>query len=205
MSDTARIDELNIIRSVPYEEFFGEMKISDEKKRELIRIAEDFEEDYLTFIILISDYIDAKKTDYDTLMWEFAFIWESTASKYLFDREFISEYAPAFAKDAIDSTLRNVGDEWFFSDDRAVFNAENEALTIFNRGEYLDAVEKGLTRKRWVSLLDGRERKTHRIADGQEVGIFEFFQVGKAKMQYPKAPCNHPKEVINCRCYVAYH
>lgn len=201
------LDELNVLRSMPYKTFFGEMEISEEKKKRLIEIAEKFEEDYLFFLIWMADEIEMERIDYSDIKKRFSIAWKKTASEYLFDEDFLNAYADKFADNAVESTLRHVDSEYYFSEDRARFNAENEALTIFNREEFLEAVENGFTMKKWISLLDGRERKTHGIADGQEVGIFDMFHVGAAKMLFPRdflSAHMHPEETVGCRCFMTY-
>lgn len=55
--------------------------------------------------------------------------------------------------------------------------------------------------KVWSTAIDGRERESHRIANGQIVPIDEPFQVGDHQMQRPGDRTNaSAREVINCRC-----
>lgn len=61
-------------------------------------------------------------------------------------------------------------------------------------------------RRRWNSLLDGKERDTHHEADGQTtpqnspytVGGFQLFHPGDSSLGAP------PRETANCRCYETY-
>mgnify|MGYP003133155469 CR=1 FL=1 len=55
-------------------------------------------------------------------------------------------------------------------------------------------------RKRWVTSIDGRERGSHRAADGQERDFDEPFDVNGAQLMFPGDPAGPPGEVINCRC-----
>lgn len=202
--------ELNVIRSMSFDEFFGAMDLTEEQIDLLIEMAEEFEEDYLFFITWMEELIDKETTDYKNVKNRFSKTWSDTASKYLDDEQFIMEYSERFADNAVESTLRHVTEPWYFSPDRATFNAENEALTVFNRGVFLDAIEQGYTRKTWQSLLDGRERHTHMIADGQTVGMFELFEVGAAHLLYPRDVSDigdgkmHPREIVSCRCFLTY-
>jgi hypothetical protein len=55
-------------------------------------------------------------------------------------------------------------------------------------------------RKRWLTSIDGRERDSHRAADGQERDFDEPFDVNGAQLMFPGDPAGPPGEVINCRC-----
>jgi hypothetical protein len=58
--------------------------------------------------------------------------------------------------------------------------------------------------KRWYATPDRRTRPTHASANGQVVPIKDPFQVGGASLMYPGDPSGPGKEVIMCRCAVAY-
>lgn len=96
--------------------------------------------------------------------------------------------------------------EYWLSIYRAINIARNEANTLLNYSDYLDAKDRGCTRKVWLTMLDDKVRETHDEVEGQSVGIDEFFQVGNSELRFPQdwmmAP--DPKEVINCRCAVDY-
>lgn len=55
--------------------------------------------------------------------------------------------------------------------------------------------------KVWNSLLDGRERDTHREADAQERPVDLAFTVGGASLMYPGDPNGPFREIVNCRCF----
>jgi hypothetical protein len=59
--------------------------------------------------------------------------------------------------------------------------------------------------KEWISVLDNRTRRDHKIVDGTIVDFDSpFIMASGASLQYPgdtKAPAN---EVINCRCTIAF-
>jgi uncharacterized protein with gpF-like domain len=59
--------------------------------------------------------------------------------------------------------------------------------------------------KEWLSQRDQRVRETHRIADGQRVGLDDPFIVGESELQYPRDPAGDPEEIIQCRCDTLYH
>ena len=63
------------------------------------------------------------------------------------------------------------------------------------------AIEKGAdVVKQWDSTLDGRTRPTHRMLDGQIVGVNDYFESESgARALYPGG-FGDPKEDCNCRC-----
>jgi uncharacterized protein with gpF-like domain len=59
--------------------------------------------------------------------------------------------------------------------------------------------------KEWVSVTDNRTRNDHRIENGQVADLEDtFIMASGIKMQYPGDPKAPAKEVINCRCTVAF-
>lgn len=64
-----------------------------------------------------------------------------------------------------------------------------------------DARDKGvIMKKRWLSTLDSKTRKTHQHLDGQTVGIDEYFiSKSGSKAQAPKK-FGDSKEDMGCRC-----
>lgn len=88
---------------------------------------------------------------------------------------------------------------------RAQTIAQTESNRAWNAGVYASALYyepatgAGWT-KVWVTRDDGRERASHRRADGQEVPLRDYFQVGGVPMRYPGDPAAPADEVVNCRC-----
>ena len=203
------MDELNIIRSMSYEDYFGDMGITKEQKERRIRLAEELEEIYLLLLILMDEAIENEVMDYSDIISSVADKWEEAVERELPDEDYLEEYVPRFVGNAVEVTLRHVEDPWYFSMDRVIYNAENEANVVINRAEYLEAISEGKTMKTWHSLLDGKERLSHNEADGQTIGIFDLFQVGRARLMHPKDikfgdGVDHPQEIINCRCYMTF-
>lgn len=54
--------------------------------------------------------------------------------------------------------------------------------------------------KRWLGTNDNRTRASHRVADGQIVGLDEKFVVGGAELDFPGEAGGPAHEVIQCRC-----
>jgi hypothetical protein len=58
--------------------------------------------------------------------------------------------------------------------------------------------------KVWLATEDDRTRETHVDANGQEVPLNEYFDVGGYPAMYPGDPDLPDEEVINCRCTLIY-
>jgi hypothetical protein len=118
--------------------------------------------------------------------------------------EQLDEYISLFSSMVVDTTYKNIDDEYFLSDDRARYIAENEANTVANYEQFKTAVNSGKTKKKWIDMRDNRERKTHLKVGGTVKPINDYFVVGESLMLYPKSLDADPKEVINCRCTIKY-
>lgn len=95
--------------------------------------------------------------------------------------------------------------EWRKSRWRAELIARTEINTATNEGAHIGAKATGLElQKMWVTAVDGRERPSHRFADGQVRQMEGKFLVGNVEMSKPGAAGAPAEEVCNCRCAVAY-
>jgi len=206
-------DEINKLgepykkRAIPYDEYFGEMELTEEQKEERISFSEETE-DFIKFILaLILAMTDYNAIDEDYLTETLTTSYLGVIGAYTGIDEYLETYAAEFSKDFIGTTLENIEDVWYLSDDRAMFDAENEANTILNYKEYVMAIASGYTQKEWRTFRDSRVRKTHRKLDGKTIGIKSLFEVGKTFMRFPKdtkMAQTHPEELIGCRCTIHY-
>jgi hypothetical protein len=73
----------------------------------------------------------------------------------------------------------------------ANFAVEKSAKTLFSENDLS---------KRWLAVMDGRERIWHRAANGQTVRMNENFIVGGEEM--PRPGEGSARNVINCRCRI---
>lgn len=93
---------------------------------------------------------------------------------------------------------------WLFSASRAEKAARNTTNSLYGCSRFEQLKQQGYKYKEWHTIMDGRERATHAIANGQIVPIDEPFIVGGYKLMFPRdvtygAP---PSEIINCRCSI---
>lgn len=78
--------------------------------------------------------------------------------------------------------------------------ARTELTDTINDGTHRALTKEGYTRKRWSTVIDGREREAHAEADGQETLINEAFKVGGELAMYPGDENLSASARINCRC-----
>lgn len=91
---------------------------------------------------------------------------------------------------------------------RAEVIGRTEALRAVHQGTeemYAQAIESGEIRaeqieRKWVTRLDGRERRTHKFLSGQKRGWGEPFVTENGTIRYPGDPQAPASEVIQCRC-----
>ena len=201
-------DELNSSKSraIPYDLYFGEMDLTEKQKEERIKASKQIESMMLFLFSLLSvmnEYsyqnvefvVNQVKTQYSNII----------SSSEVMD-DYLTGYVQEFSEQIVETTQEYFEDEWYLSDDRAIFVAENEANTTFNYLEYKKAVNSGKTKKRWVTMRDRHVRHTHQLVDGKTIGINDVFLVGDSEMFYPKdttfgASAN---EIVNCRCSIKY-
>lgn len=187
--------------SIPYEEYFGEMEISNEEKEKRTELAKELE---VLFLFLFMAYAREQSDKVKKILQDkykdiaTEFIGVEKASSY------IEEYAKQIIEDTIRVTNKNIDDPYYTSWDRAMFIAENEANSIGNYRQQLEAVKSGKKYKTWLTMNDKKVRHTHKEIDSLKIPIFEAFQVGDSKMMFPKDSNGEAKETVNCRCVLEY-
>lgn len=206
MAQIFGFDEIEKIRSMPYDKFFGEMGITKQQKQQRIEFSNKFEDDmrFLLMLMLImreSGKVDAKKAAYQfekkLLEWILLYIALDSETK-----TYISEFCLSTAQ----VTADHIEEKYFISEDRIRLVSENAALDFLNNQDFKEA-SKSKTHKTWNTIIDGRERATHHKQDQTTIPIDSYFLVGEALMRYPHdmaVAFTNPEEVINCRCWITY-
>ena len=210
-------DELNIRpsnrRSEPYKEYFSKMSISDKEKQERITFSEQMEEVVLYILALIETNIESGETDQEYIQTQFYDKYLDVIASYMLIDTYIKQYAFGVTKQIIDATFerfstedKSITDDYYLSNDRAMFISECEANSILNYRQYSKAVKAGKTKKKWIDVGDKRERKTHLEVGGTTLPINEPFSVGDSLLQFPKDVSlgASADEVVNCRCSIQY-
>lgn len=209
-------DELNILskegssyemRSMDYEEFFRPMRISKAQKKRRIEMAEKLEDKILFILSLIAVLNEYSEVDWDYITLQF----KNAYMDVLGGAELMDDYTIQYVKDIsqklADSTKENITDPYTVSYDRARLISENEAATLINHQELVEALALGKTKKQWLSMRDKKVRHTHVLVDGKTLRIEEPFLVGDSLMMIPRDSETYgasAKEVVNCRCACKY-
>lgn len=218
MSKIASYDELNVRelgnrRSEPYKEYFSKMSISDKEKQERIAFSEQMEEVVLYILALIETTIESGETKREYIQAQFYDKYLDVIASYMLIDAYIKQYAVDITKQIIDTTFerlssedKSITDDYYLSNDRAMFISECEANSILNYRQYSKAVKSGKTKKKWIDVGDKRERKTHLEVGGTTLPIGEPFSVGDSLLQFPKDTSlgASADEIVNCRCSIQY-
>ena len=111
-----------------------------------------------------------------------------------------------FTDDTLEKTYENLDDPWYLSDERATYIAANSTNSLRNLDDYIIAKKSGKKKKRWVTKMDLRVRKTHKITNGKLVDIDKPFVIGTSRLMFP---CDTSlgasmSEIANCRCVCKY-
>lgn len=191
-------------RSEPYNQYFGVMELTEEQMDEREECAQQLEEPVRDFLLLSLLGIALGTPLFIAAADELA--------TRIIERDIAdAEYARTLADELAESTERNQDDPWYFSDDRAMFIAENESNTIVNNRDFLDAKMRGFKRKQWKGIKDKKQRESHRELNDLIIPIDEYFQIGEAQGLFPKDMMSeettlpeYPEETVNCRCSIKY-
>lgn len=213
-------DELNIRpnnrRSEPYKEYFSKMSISDKEKQERIAFSEQMEEVVLYILALIETTIENGESDQEYIQTQFYDKYLDVVLGYMLIDSYIKEYVLETSKQIIGTTFSHIvekhpdseqaTDDYYLSNDRAMFISECEANSILNYRQYSKALKSGKTKKTWIDVGDKRERKTHLEVGGITIPINESFSVGDSLLMFPT---DHSlgasaDEIVNCRCSIQY-
>ncbi len=204
-----KIDELNSPKEFDSEEYiknyFKPMRISEDRKEERENAARDFR-DVLLFILALI----AIENEYNALNWayieeQFRRELEKAALRYARSTQALQDYIAEKASDFIGITREHdLTDPYWTSDERATYEAVNEANSVVSMGELQRAKELGAEKKCWRTERDNRVRFTHMRVDGKSVALDRMFEVGDALMRFPGDFVHSVRESVNCRCCLEY-
>lgn len=203
------MDELNDleITDALFDEYFEEMELTKKEKEERADFSKKFHKMMLFIFSVIAvmksyNYL-RKRYIADRLSEEY----RNILSQYIDIDDYLDNYINEFSDNTIDTTFRNIDDDFFLSEDRAFLISVNEANTGFNYNQFAEAVKSGKTRKQWITEKDRRVRRTHRELDDKSIPILDLFKVGKTQMRFPHDTLYglNYEELSNCRCSVKYY
>lgn len=122
-------------------------------------------------------------------------------------RETEAGYAQGLGQNAVAGLIRTAirAEGGTLARARAAVIARTETHNAANAAAQEAIATTGLpVVKEWVASVDGRERSSHRAADGQMVALHEPFRVGGEALMYPGDTTGSPENVISCRCAVSH-
>lgn len=210
---TNKFDEINGLKTEDdkerkIREFFEEMELPQDEIEERIKHCKNLEELFERIFILALAMNKTGDEDEEYLTGYLEQGYYDDMEEYGHDTSepFYAERMDLVAESIVGTTFAYIADEYYTSATRAIECAENETNASENYKREQDAIKNGYTKKRWITMLDDKVRKTHMHADGQSVAIGTPFTVGDYKMMFPldQSLGAHAKEVINCRCSVEY-
>lgn len=226
-----RLDELNVNqrRSKPYEDYFGEMRITKQQVKRRTGLAEDIEEAMMAFFdsLITAEQYGMLSVMSNSIADEYKQRYiEAARTHGIADAPILAhtdDYVDGVRENTTEAIKRlsrgeqrpSQGNDddittavlWYLSEDRAILNGEDQANYILDHTELVEAIEAGYTRKEWLSMRDRKVRDTHREVDGTVIPITDPFEVGGYLMMTPKddslgAP---DEEIAGCRCSLRFH
>jgi len=204
-------DELNRLvgfkRSIPIDIYFGEMQIDAEQQKRRKDTAERLEDEFFEILAWAFYTQQSGKLQESAvknrLKGAFETVLGTEVRRLPETEDMIDLLSSEIARTTVD---RGDEDPFFLSADRARLLAEDNSNNFWNYYDFDNALSRGKKWKYWNTILDGRERISHNLADGQMQPILMPFEVGDSLLMYPKDTSLGAslEEIINCRCSVTY-
>ncbi len=202
-------DELNILSEKGIQDidtYFDEMELSEKEKEKRKEFSRELQDVILFIFALFSVMKEHNSLDEQYIMEQLQSRYSGVVLRYMDIDKYLNDYIEDFSAEAVDTTMKHIGEPFYLSNDRSILISENEANVIFNYGEFAEAIKAGKTRKQWVDIRDKKERKTHREIGGVVIPIRDAFEVGDSLMLFPKDASLGAgmAEIANCRCIAEY-
>lgn len=201
------IDEINkpFDADAYIEDYFKPMRINEEEREQRKQASKDFREYLLTLFLLIGIQSEYIAVNWTVIEEEMRIEFERAATRYANNTQMLRNYIADKASEFVRITRENIDKgEYWVSDERATYEAVNEANEVFGIGEYQDAVESGMRFKEWVTQRDPLVRKSHREVDGKKIPINDYFVLEKGILLFAGDYSNCPSETYGCRCTTVY-
>ena len=206
-------DQLNTLydaerdrKSMDYEEYFGDMDLTDEQKTQRTDSAKKFQTIFegllaLVFYLYQDDAYDYTEAIYGTQEAYLGILAGVSVSDY-----YREAHVPNTVNSIVNTMLTYPDDPFNFSIDRAIMIAENEANSMWNDAEFEEALQAGKKRKTWNTIIDKSTRDWHREMNSVSKPITEPFDVAGEFMMFPRDESLGASggNIVNCRCSVTY-
>lgn len=211
MFDGLSFDELNSLlankRSMSFEQYFGEMELSDDEIQQRIELAEKLEDGFLFVLALLFTMQQYNEVNWERARQEYENRYLSALAGYVTITPYIRQYVRDMSYDIMDSTKKHQAEYYYYSPDRGKFMAECESNTTRSYQCNEDAIAQGKTMKRWLTMGDKRVRTTHKEVGGTSKPIGEPFYVGGSLLLYPRdfSLGASAEQTAGCRCSIEYY
>lgn len=111
------IDELNIpmpySRSEPFEQYFGDMDLTDEEKEKRIEVAEDLDDLMLFIFALIAVMRENNAVDKDYIALQINNRYIAILQGHMGIDKYLEDYIRQFSNTFIQTTFDSIDDEWY--------------------------------------------------------------------------------------------
>lgn len=210
MFDGMSFDELNSLlankRIMSFEQYFGEMELSDDEIQRRIKLAEKLEDGFLFVLALLFTMQQQNTVNWERARQEYENRYLSALAGYVTITPYIRNYVRSMSYDVMDSTRNHQSNIYYYSPDRSRFMAENESNFARSYQVNEDAIASGFKKKRWITMRDKKVRETHKEVDGHVKAIDDLFYVGGSLMGYPRDGSlgASSSEIVGCRCSIQY-
>lgn len=190
--------------------YFDSMELSDDEKENRKEFSKSMVDIMLFIFALFSVMRQYNSINKQFIIRQLQSRYSGLVLQYMDIDKMIDDYIKRFSEEIVDTTLKYPGEEYYLSNDRATLIGVNEANSILGYRQLQEAKEKGYTRKTWITEGDKKVRETHREVDMQEMPLFDYFVVGNSLMLFPHDNLSEygrnaeEKEIVNCRCSIAY-
>lgn len=183
------------------DEYFKPMQVTEKAKEE----RKEASRDLFDLLLLIFALISGGWASTEYIIDKFNYELRSIAMNYGDVDSYYDDYVDAAVNNIMTTTMAHVGSDYWVSPERAAEIAVNEANTILNYKELMDAKAMGYTSKTWKAEIDRRTRKEHIKMDGKTIPIDEWFVFSDCHVQMPRDEVNGTaKQVVNCRCVLKF-
>lgn len=216
-----KFDQLNSMST----KWFSKMNVSEAEKKKRV----DLSLDYCEIIIMLFLMINEDKPRDACISFAEERI-KIIAEKYIGKENvaYINDWSKKEAEKVVDVTFSHKDDynptapphfyempelgirlpdnEYWTSDERGLLIGVECAAITANFDDLSRAIDRGNTRKTWITEADDKVRKTHEEVHGTELPINDYFVVGNSYMLFPGDMSRdaEEKEISNCRCFCTY-
>lgn len=183
--------------------YFDVMKVPKRQKEKRIDASKELFNVILFFLVWCDKV--SKPLDNKTLRM-FENRYREVVFQYGESDEYFDKYIPFIVNEIVDTTFKHKRDEYYTSVKRAASIAVNEANSVINHAELIDAIELGYKYKIWNTEQDNSVRETHKDLQGVSIPIKDHFIVGVYEMDMPHDTTYGAgaEEISNCRCWLTY-